>query len=689
MSAPTPSSAGKRHSIVGASTSRRRQSLPLDPFVDLFADNDPTNGNDHDSDDEEDHDAETIYASSSTQSRETARLLTRRTSATVPAPPVSAALLRFAAASGPVTSAPTIPQPTEPQSSSPSSPPPLVGSYLLYTSVLITVLSGPQLGWEIAQLNLGIFHNDKACAERPVLDGTCIVFPGHTKTEWVLAVMCWVLGAAVGALVTNIPADRYGRRFVVMLNSCLMTVGALFQTLAPNIGVFALGRFISGLASGSGTAITSVYLGEIGPAHQRAAFVVAFQGAGSLGLVAVTLAHFAISGSPTSWRWIMCVPIVIGCLQLLMSPFLLIESPKWLVTQQRHKDAASAFHLLYKRGSFQELEQIVKNEQDRSRRRRESLLAATTAMAERRASLNTASGASTAAGVAKNSFWTDALSPRYKRQLIISCILCTARQFGGVAAVFYYSSGIFARAGIEDSRVGNLVLATFNTLAVLAICVFMKRVRRRAALLIGITGMIFSSIGMTFALVYKHPISIAFTAMYVCCNSFSLNPLPFLITAEVLPEHLKSKGVSITTFINWFCNLVVGFGFPVLAAALGNYTFIPFTCLLVVFWVCVYAMLPETKNKTNEEIQQDFADQAAFLSSFKKTNYKQLYQEDEPSSAAASGADSDGLYDLELGEPGPLPTQAIATSAAARRASRRASMELMRQNIGPNVSRTA
>uniref|UniRef100_K3W5K2 Uncharacterized protein n=1 Tax=Globisporangium ultimum (strain ATCC 200006 / CBS 805.95 / DAOM BR144) TaxID=431595 RepID=K3W5K2_GLOUD len=48
---------------------------------------------------------------------------------------------------------------------------------------------------------------------------------------------------------------------------------------------------------------------------------------------------------------------------------------------------------------------------------------------------------------------------------------------------------------------------------------------------------------------------------------------------------------SIATFINWVYNLIVGITFPLLAHYTGNYTSIPFTCLLVVFW---------TKDKTNE-----------------------------------------------------------------------------------------
>ncbi|GLD95835.1 hypothetical protein PINS_up004513 [Pythium insidiosum] len=557
---------------------------------------------------------------------------------------------------------------------------PLVGSYLLYTTVLVTVLLGPQLGWEIAQLNLGVFHNSKDCSSHPVPVGKCIIYPGHTDVQWVLAVMCWVLGAAVGSLFCNVPSDRYGRRAVVIGNAVCMIVGGAMQTFSPTIYLFALGRFFNGVASGAGSTITSLFLGEIGPPQQKAGFVVAFQCTGSFGLMAITVVHYAITGSPTSWRWIMAFPMVLGLLQLTLAPALLVESPKWLLHQRRKKDAAVAFHRLYKSGSFQELEQVVKTEIEKSVRRQiQAAQAAET-------------GSSAGGG---GGFWRDAFSSRCYKQFTISIVLCVARQFGGVSAVFYYSSGIFASAGIKDTRLGNVVLSAVNLMAVGVVCFSMKRLPRRTALLGGIGGMVICSIGMTLALVNKSIAAVPLTALYVGCNSLSLNPLPFLVTAEVLPEHIKAQGISFTTFINWFCNLIVGIAFPVLAHYTGDYTFVPFTVLLSIFWVCTYVMLPETKNRTVEQIQHDFNNIAGFLDKLKKA--KTL--DDDQSSGK-------GAKDVELG----LPEPATATAStvehhvleSGRRisaspmpmpgvvaASRRTSTEFVMQPPRPNISRTA
>ncbi|CCI43728.1 unnamed protein product [Albugo candida] len=466
-----------------------------------------------------------------------------------------------------------------------------VGSLYLYVSVLLVLLSGSQLGWEITQLNLSTFHSQDDCARRPIQDGKCIIFPGHSSFQWVLAVVAWVVGAAFGSLSASSPADRFGRKFVIYANAILMILGAALQTFAPAISVFSLGRFISGLCSGSATTIASIFLAEIGPEHQRASFVVAFQVAGSLGLVAITSAHFAVSGSSTSWRWIMMVPMCIGGVQLLCMPIFLIESPTWLLQKHKYQQAAIAYQKLYRGGSFEQLQAQVRAKQEASRQAESSRPSG---------QMNTLQSLA--------AFFRESTLTGHRAQFYLSILLCIARQFGGVSAVFYYSSSIFTRAGISDPRVGNLILSSFNVTTVFTVCTFMKHIPRRKALLFGISGMIFASIGMTLALIRQSMLAIAFTAMYVTCNSMSLGTLPFLVSAEILPEHIRCKGLSISSCVNWLANLCIGIAFPSIAQALGNFAFTPFTILLVFFWLALYSFLPETKGRTSEEIQLDFVE---------------------------------------------------------------------------------
>lgn len=64
--------------------------------------------------------------------------------------------------------------------------------------------------------------------------------------------------------------------------------------------------------------------------------------------------------------------------------------------------------------------------------------------------------------------------------------------------------------------------------------------------------------------------------------------------------------MSIAVLINWSTNFIVGLTFPLMKRALENYVFLPYTCFLALFWTFTYHRVPETKNRTFEEISSIF-----------------------------------------------------------------------------------
>ena len=59
--------------------------------------------------------------------------------------------------------------------------------------------------------------------------------------------------------------------------------------------------------------------------------------------------------------------------------------------------------------------------------------------------------------------------------------------------------------------------------------------------------------------------------------------------------------MSVAVLVNWSANFFVGIGFPTMQTTLENYTFLPFSVFLALFWVFTYRKVPETKNKTFDE----------------------------------------------------------------------------------------
>jgi len=84
-----------------------------------------------------------------------------------------------------------------------------------------------------------------------------------------------------------------------------------------------------------------------------------------------------------------------------------------------------------------------------------------------------------------------------------------------------------------------------------------------------------------------------------------LGPGPWLIIFEIFPTKVRGRAASIATSALWSSTLVVTFTFLILVKKLGlattfaTYGGLSFSCL-----VYVWKMVPETKGKTLEQIQE-------------------------------------------------------------------------------------
>jgi SP family facilitated glucose transporter-like MFS transporter 1 len=85
---------------------------------------------------------------------------------------------------------------------------------------------------------------------------------------------------------------------------------------------------------------------------------------------------------------------------------------------------------------------------------------------------------------------------------------------------------------------------------------------------------------------------------------FAVGPgsIPWMITAELFSQGPRPAAMSVAVLVNWSANFFVGIGFPTMQTTLENYTFLPFSVFLALFWVFTYKKVPETKNKTFDEI---------------------------------------------------------------------------------------
>uniref|UniRef100_M4BP61 Hexose transporter 1 n=1 Tax=Hyaloperonospora arabidopsidis (strain Emoy2) TaxID=559515 RepID=M4BP61_HYAAE len=422
------------------------------------------------------------------------------------------------------------------------------------------------------------------------------MFPGHTKTEWTIAVSSWIVGGMIGSLLTGRVSNKFGRKPTMMANCIFMIVGAIVQATSSTITIFTIGRVFAGIAAGGSTAVIPGFIGEICPPHLRSKLGVCFQISITLGHLLVAITFFFASTS-SGWRYIAAFPIVLAFLFLVLAPFVLVESPAWLLTVGQPVLAEMELARLYgPENVFLTKKWMVQDE-----------VAPRVGMGSEYIMPMQDLAMSMSKDVRKQRNFTKLFSPAIIRQLLVAIGVAGAQQLTGVNAVFFYSSGIFKQAGLADGRIGVLLVNFVNVLPTLFCGLLSARLGNRKLILFGFVGMFLSAVGMTAALVGHVPtLAIVFTALYVTTFGSSLGPLAWGVMADLFPDDVRAMGCSICVGCSWLCSLAVGVGYPYIAAAFGNYSFVPFLCTVTMAFLFVHSFVPETYGKTIQEIQDEF-----------------------------------------------------------------------------------
>ncbi|EQC30802.1 hypothetical protein SDRG_11563 [Saprolegnia diclina VS20] len=450
-------------------------------------------------------------------------------------------------------------------------------SSVFYATIGIALLSAFQFGWLLSQLNYVPFNAN--CGASPIPAGDCLLFPPHSENKWTLAVAAWIAGGAVGAICSGLPADIFGRKKTLGVNALIIVFGGLIQSLATTLETFTVGRLVSGVASGVAINVCEALISEISPSQMRGTFLTGLQVGVAFGSLAVTTAHYALDDSELRWRLLMGVPVVLGGLQLL-SLRVMAQSPVWLVAHDRLDDAKAEMTRLYQTMDVDTI-----------------LHALAAAHADEATELN---GRNPRALL---------FSAPFRQQLIIAIVLCAAQQLCGIPAIMYYSSNIFAGAGIADPRVGNTVVNVVRTSTICVAAAVMDKYPRRTLLLRGMSLQALAAVGLVASLVCGSALgAIVATGVFVVGFCLSIGPMAWTVSSEIFPDYMQATAGSLGTMSTWLGDLLVGLLYPTLAQgnALGSYAFSIFAALLVGFVLFVYVYVPETNGRTAVEIQAAF-----------------------------------------------------------------------------------
>jgi len=191
-------------------------------------------------------------------------------------------------------------------------------------------------------------------------------------------------------------------------------------------------------------------------------------------------------------------------------------------------------------------------------------------------------------------------------------LLAVFQQWCGINVIFNYAQEIFSAAGygVSDILFNIVITGSVNLVFTFVGMFTVDRFGRKALMLIGAGGLagVYAVIGMMYALHLQGLPLLVFVVLAIACYAMSLAPVTWVILSEIFPNRVRGTALSVATFSLWAACFVLTYTFPSLNKGLGaSGTFWLYGAICVAGFWFIKSRLPETKGKSLEQIEQEFA----------------------------------------------------------------------------------
>ncbi|MFG6428087.1 D-xylose transporter XylE [Lepagella muris] len=471
----------------------------------------------------------------------------------------------------------------------------------LYSIVCVAVLGGLLFGYDTAVIS---------GAEKG-LQAFFLGAPDFVYTDMIhgLTSSSALIGCILGSAISGLLASRLGRKKSLAIAGVLFFLSALgsynpefffFDYGQPSLSLlvaFNVYRIIGGIGVGLASAICPMYIAEVAPSNIRGTLVSWNQFAIIFGQLVVYFVNFLILGDHTNpvierigetlyavhpssdpwtiqtgWRYMFGSEGFVALAFTILVCFV-PESPRYLALTG--KDTKALYVLTKINGSkAKEILHEIKN--------------TVTVKSERLFSF----------GV---------------MVIFVGVMLSVFQQAVGINAVLYYAPRIFDSMGMGNPMVQTVIMGVVNILFTLVAVFTVEKLGRKPLLIWGSFGMAIGAFGVAISnIVEVHPLMPVISIMvYSAAFMFSWGPICWVLISEIFPNTIRSAAVAIAVAFQWIFNFIVSSTFvPMYNMRAGDmgesfghvfvYALYGAICILAAWFV--YALVPETKGKTLEEM---------------------------------------------------------------------------------------
>lgn len=349
-------------------------------------------------------------------------------------------------------------------------------------------------------------------------------------------------------------------------------------------------RVLQGLAVGIVSIVIPLYLAEIIPARLRGRGVGLFQLFLTSGILLGTLVNYWLESSE-NWR-LMFGLAAVPALVLLFGALFLPNSPRWLMLKNKKDQALKVLNKMNSSSDakieFETMSKII--EQDKKK-----------------------------LGKSWSKFFKSLLERKFLLPLLIVIAVAFLTQTTGINSILQYSAMILSdsqggKAAAASSLLGTNMVTGMNVFVTCIALLLVDKLGRKCLL---ITGLIILVIALVYCgFVYnfmpegdlKAKLLVAGLVAYII--GFGIGPgiVVWLLLSELLPLQIRSCGMGIALCFNAATGGTLATVFLVCTKYIGfGGMFWVFGGFSALYLLLALLVIPETKNKTLEQIEQDFS----------------------------------------------------------------------------------
>ncbi|VUC23976.1 unnamed protein product [Clonostachys rosea] len=384
------------------------------------------------------------------------------------------------------------------------------------------------------------------------------------------------LGALMAIPFVPTVSEYLGRRWSILTGSFIMMIGAGLQTGSVNDHMFLASRWVLGFGIPFAIVNASSMLGELGYEKERSTLTSLFNASWFVGAIlaaGVTFGTFQMS-STWAWRIPSFLQLVPSLCQVIFMPFC-PESPRWLISRDRHEEALAILKKYHSEGENGEEYVRVEYAQIQS----------TLAEEKERAT---------------NFVWKNVFRDApMRRRFMLAGIVGFFTQWSGNGLISFYMKKILNLVGITNNQTVQKVILSekcWGLINAVPIALIAPRFRRRVMFLTCSTGTLVVYVVWTIA-------SARFQIEQTRAAAIPVLVFIFLYSPQ------RAQGIAVEQLMVRFAVFFNTYVNPIALDSIGWKYYIVY-CVWVLFEIfTIWLLFPETHGRSLEELSFMFEDQ--------------------------------------------------------------------------------